>query len=176
MFACESKSVLDIDSSPSLSSLSSSLSLSHMFVMDNKAWRGELSVMLTSLVLCGSPPGSHNSSFSGFDVLHPSISMDETSIAGPSQDFSSFLAFLRMPLSEGEVEGGLELGHVGLSALIAIGSGGGPYAFHCGLAHTALGFIGLPTFASLGYSICLWRLVLQWYWLVCRKLSSPRFP
>ena len=65
-----------------------------------------------SFVLCGSPPGSHNSSFSSSDVWYPSISMDETSIASPSQDLSSFMAFLRMPLSEGEVEDGLESGHV----------------------------------------------------------------
>ena len=106
--------------------------------------------MLTSFVLCGLPPGSHNSSFSGFDVLYPSVSMDETSIAGPSQDLSLFLAFLRMPLSEGEVEGGLESGHVGLSALVTAGFSGGPYAFHCSLAHTTSGLIGLPHFCVVG--------------------------
>ena len=146
----ESKSILDIDSLPSLSSLRSSLSLSHVFVMDTKAWRGELSVMLMSSVLCGSPPGSHNSSSSGFDVMYPPVSMDETSIVSPSQDLSSFLAFLRMLLSEGEVEGGLESGRVGLSTLFAEGFGGGPYAFHCGLAHTASGLIGLPHFCVIG--------------------------
>ena len=51
--------------------------------------------------------------------------MDETSIAGPSQDLPSFLAFLRMLLSEGEVEGGVGI-------------------VHCGLAITASGLIGLP--------------------------------
>ena len=161
MFTCESKSILDIDSSPSLSSLRSSLSLSHVFVVDNKAWKGELSVMLMSFVLCGSPPGSHNSSFSGFDVMYPPISMDEMSIAGSSQDLSSFLAFLRMPLSEGEVEGVLESGNVGLSALIAARFGGGPYTFHCGLANTASGLIGLPQFCVIGLLGCSWRLLLQ---------------
>ena len=55
-----------------------------------------------------------------------------------------------MPLSEGEVEGGLESGHVGLSALVAAGFGGGPYTFHCSLAHTASGLIGLPHFCVIG--------------------------
>ena len=146
MFACESKSVLDIDSSPSLSPLRSSLSLSHVFIVDNNAWRGELSVVLTSSVLCGSPPGSHNSSFSGFDVMYPSASMDETSIAGPSQDLSSFLAFLRMPLSEGGVRGVLASGGGGRHAA----AGCGPYASHCGLANTALGLIGVPHFCVVG--------------------------
>ena len=76
--------------------------------------------------------------------------MDETSVTSPTQDLSSFLAFLRMPLSEGEVEGGLELGHVGLTALVAAGFGGGPYTFHCSLAHTASGLIGLPHFCIIG--------------------------
>ena len=84
-----------------------------------------------SFVLCGSPPGSHNSSLSGCDVLHPSTSMDEMSIAGPSQDLSSFLAFLRMPLSEGEVEGGVGI-------------------VHCGLAITASGLISLPQLCIVG--------------------------
>ena len=55
-----------------------------------------------------------------------------------------------MPLSEGEVEGVLESGNVGLSTLIATGLGGGPYAFHCGLANTASGLIGLPQFCVVG--------------------------
>ena len=88
--------------------------------------------------------------FSGFDVLYPPISMDETFIAGPSQDLSSFLAFLRMPLSEGEVEGGLELGHVDTSALIATGFGSGPYVFHCGLAIATSWLIGLPQLCVIG--------------------------
>ena len=53
-------------------------------------------------------------------------------------------------MSEGEVEGGLELGHVGLSTLVAAGSGNGPYMFHCGLAHTASGLIGLPQLFVVG--------------------------
>ena len=53
-------------------------------------------------------------------------------------------------MSEGEVEGGLESGHVGLSTLIAAGSGDGPYTFHCGLAHTASGLIGLPQLCVIG--------------------------
>ena len=55
-----------------------------------------------------------------------------------------------MPLSEGEVEGRLESGHVGLSALVTTGFGGGPYAFHCSLAHTASRLIGLPHFCVIG--------------------------
>ena len=38
--------------------------------------------------------------------------MDEMSIAGPSQDFSSFLAFL----SDGGVEGGVGVNHTALAA------------------------------------------------------------
>ena len=88
-------------------------------------------LQLTSFVLCGAPPGPHNSSLSSCDVLYPSTSMDETFIAGPSQDLSSFLAFLRMPLTEGEVEGGVGI-------------------VYCGLAHTALGLIGLPQLCIIG--------------------------
>ena len=76
--------------------------------------------------------------------------MDEMSIAGPIQDLSLFLAFLRMPLSEGEVEGGVELGHVDLSTLVAAGFGGRPYVFHCGLAIAASRLIGLPQLCVIG--------------------------
>ena len=117
----------------SSSSLLSSLSLSQVYIVDNKDWWGELSVMLMSFVLCGSPPGSHNSSLSGCDILYPSTSMDDVSIAGPSQELSSFLAFLRMLLSDGEVEGGVG---VDPTALAAAASGD--------IGIPQLGIVGLP--------------------------------
>ena len=59
---------------------------------------------------------------------------------------SSFLAFLRMSLSEGGVEGVLASGDVGPH----FAAGCGPYAFHCGLANTASGLIGVPQLCVVG--------------------------